>query len=563
VASTGSCTVSRRPICPPSAADRGHARQRAAEGAGAGARQQRLATQVFEPARGFAARRIDPLHAPLAALADRKQLGLDLAAALDRQADFIVMCVSWLPSPSAAVMPLTNVFFLRVTVPSCRPGLSSCPRAAGSWMNEPRGTTVLVIDGGLPKTLAVIRSLHRHGMRVLIAAPDDVPAAAAHSRHCAGLIRLPPIGRESEFIAGLLDGLRRHRIDAVLPLDDPVLLVLIQHLRAIQEEVAALAMPPPEAVRVALDKAATLHLARRMPNALAVPRTYVVTDATQLADLRIAKFPVLIKPRTSWGAIGIRCARNHDELIRAYAEIDQSYPRPLIQEMVEYRAREKYQLLYLFDDRGVLRMRYMHRVIAEMRGIQPSTGRKWLRGGNAALWVSWMDEDLLGRGQRLLEALGWQGFGFVECVRDSIDGQWKLMEINARFSGTIALSLAEGIDFAHGAVLAALGQELPSALNFRVGAKARHSVLTLAAAGQWRLLARCLDLRFQSPNPILSDPSPFLAALGHHVSARPHLGPGRIDGGGETLSSARAGAPTPRPDQLRPRVAVRRPRARP
>ena len=69
------------------AADRGHARERATEGADAGAQQLRLAAQVLEPARGLAARGLDALQALLAALADRDQLGLDLAAALDRQAD--------------------------------------------------------------------------------------------------------------------------------------------------------------------------------------------------------------------------------------------------------------------------------------------------------------------------------------------------------------------------------------------------------------------------------------------------------------------------------------------
>jgi hypothetical protein len=69
------------------AADGGHARKRAAQRADAGAQQLRLAAQVLEPARGFAACGLDALQALLAALADRDQLSLDLATALDRQAD--------------------------------------------------------------------------------------------------------------------------------------------------------------------------------------------------------------------------------------------------------------------------------------------------------------------------------------------------------------------------------------------------------------------------------------------------------------------------------------------
>jgi hypothetical protein len=57
--------------------------------ANAGAQKFRLATQSLQPTGGTIARGLDALQALLAALADRDQLGLDLPAALDRQADGI------------------------------------------------------------------------------------------------------------------------------------------------------------------------------------------------------------------------------------------------------------------------------------------------------------------------------------------------------------------------------------------------------------------------------------------------------------------------------------------
>jgi hypothetical protein len=64
--------------------DRRGADERAAQRANAGAQQLRLATEALQPARGALARGLDALQALLATLADRDQLGLDLAAALDR-----------------------------------------------------------------------------------------------------------------------------------------------------------------------------------------------------------------------------------------------------------------------------------------------------------------------------------------------------------------------------------------------------------------------------------------------------------------------------------------------
>jgi hypothetical protein len=69
------------------ATDRRSADKRAAQRADPRAQQLRLAAEPLQPAGGPIARALDALQALLAALADRDQLGLDLPAALDRQAD--------------------------------------------------------------------------------------------------------------------------------------------------------------------------------------------------------------------------------------------------------------------------------------------------------------------------------------------------------------------------------------------------------------------------------------------------------------------------------------------
>ena len=61
--------------------------ERAAQRTDAGARQLRLAAKTLQPAGGALARGLDALKALLAALVDRDQLGLELAAAPDRQAN--------------------------------------------------------------------------------------------------------------------------------------------------------------------------------------------------------------------------------------------------------------------------------------------------------------------------------------------------------------------------------------------------------------------------------------------------------------------------------------------
>jgi hypothetical protein len=76
-----------RSISAPSPPTVAGADERAATRRDAGARQLRLAAKTLQPAGGALARGLDALKALLAALADRDQLGLDLAAAPDRQAN--------------------------------------------------------------------------------------------------------------------------------------------------------------------------------------------------------------------------------------------------------------------------------------------------------------------------------------------------------------------------------------------------------------------------------------------------------------------------------------------
>jgi hypothetical protein len=69
------------------ATDRRSAKERSAKGPNPGAQQLRLAAEPLQPTGGTIARALDALQALLAPLADRDQLGLDLAAALHRQTD--------------------------------------------------------------------------------------------------------------------------------------------------------------------------------------------------------------------------------------------------------------------------------------------------------------------------------------------------------------------------------------------------------------------------------------------------------------------------------------------
>jgi hypothetical protein len=60
----------------------------------------------------------------------------------------------------------------------------------------------------------------------------------------------------------------------------------------------------------------------------------------------------------------------------------------------------------------------------------------------------------------MLDALKWHGIAMVEFRQDSRDGEYKLMEINPKFWGSLDLALAAGADFPADLCRIAVGETL-------------------------------------------------------------------------------------------------------
>jgi predicted ATP-grasp superfamily ATP-dependent carboligase len=82
-------------------------------------------------------------------------------------------------------------------------------------------------------------------------------------------------------------------------------------------------------------------------------------------------------------------------------------------------------------------------------------------GGASSCAESFYDSKLEDYGRRMLDSLNWHGVAMVEFRCDSRDGEYKLMEINPKFWGSLDLALAAGADFPGDLCHMALGETLP------------------------------------------------------------------------------------------------------
>jgi predicted ATP-grasp superfamily ATP-dependent carboligase len=329
-------------------------------------------------------------------------------------------------------------------------------------------STVLVSDAGRGSSIAIIRSLGRHGLRV-IAADHDPRSPGFRSRYAAErLVHTDPAAAPGAVVEALHARAAAGDVDLIVPVSDEVLLPLAA-ARERFAGLAALAIPERAALAQAADKGATLRLARGL--GVPVPRTAVVrSTADALAAAGELGWPVVLKPAVSRllrdGRIErfeVAYAADPPGVAAAMARVA-GRCEMLVQEHLPGEGHG----VELLADAGRVLMAFQHRRLHEV----PITG-----GASALRESVPIDPELLGHATRLLGALRWTGLAMVE-FRVGPDGP-ALMEINGRVWGSLPLAVKSGVDFPLGLVGVHLGAAVPPAEPPAIGVRSRNLGLEL------------------------------------------------------------------------------------
>ncbi len=394
---------------------------------------------------------------------------------------------------------------------------------------------VLVTDGENRAALAVTRSLGRLGHEVVVAERRS-PSLAQASRYCAGSVVYPdPARNEDAFIRSLVSELRRRGIEVLNPISD-ITTSIVTARRDCFEPACHVPFADSAAIDRASDKVEVLRLAESL--GVPVPPTVVLDDPASLGScLPRMSFPVVIKPRRSrirtpegWIATGVRYASDPAALAEdVTARHPLEFPLLLQERIAGYGMG-----IFACYDHGSLRALFSHR---RLREKPPS-------GGVSVLAESIEASPRARRyAEALLNELGWHGVAMVEFKVDCRNQVPVLMEINARFWGSLQLAIDAGVDFP-AVLLETLRCERPASASlpsYRVGVKSRwlwgdldSLLLELrhpASHGNgngngWprlRAIGRFLrmwekGLRYE--NPRLSDLRPWLYETRHRIRPR-------------------------------------------
>jgi carbamoyl-phosphate synthase large subunit len=307
-----------------------------------------------------------------------------------------------------------------------------------------RAVRVLVTGTGGPAGVSVMKSLSADPSVRLIAADMDPWAAGLYLVAPDWRTLLPP-GVAPEYAEATLARCVAMGVDMVVPTCDAEL----RPLAAARAEFTAagieLLLAPAAALDVTLDK---LALAQRCAEKLLVPRT----ERLDVTDPGSWSYPVVVKPRTGSGSTDVSFVDSADVLARMPPA-----PAFVVQ---EYLPGTEFSVDVLADAAG--------QVVASVPRV-----RERIDSGVSVAGRTVHDPELERLGALVATVTGLTYVANVQFRQDA-DGRPALLEVNPRAPGTLALTVASGVDMPRLALDSLRGRPLPASADFREVAMVRY-----------------------------------------------------------------------------------------
>jgi predicted ATP-grasp superfamily ATP-dependent carboligase len=324
--------------------------------------------------------------------------------------------------------------------------------------------SVLLLGLDTAPGLVAMRELGRRGVPVIGIGYHD-QAVGRGSRYLAQFMVRP----EGPVAAWLPQLVRLYGAGAVLPMRDRD----IVDVAAMEDRLGARNLGAgAQAAALVMDKARTLEAAKTV--GIDVPRSWQPHDIDE--PVPSLGWPVVLKWADPLPVMAALTAAGLPDVKAEYCEDEAAVRRalgryrpvgryPLVQEYV--RGRGLGQTLYM--ENGKATLRFQHERVHEW---PPAGGVSSLC--RAVPLAEHAEQMRLS--ERLLAALGWDGFAMVEYRFDAAGDRHVLMEVNGHLWGSLALSSACGAEFAWEAYRRRVLGETNSAPAPRAGLYARDLV---------------------------------------------------------------------------------------
>ena len=297
-----------------------------------------------------------------------------------------------------------------------------------------------MVIGGEHPGLGIARSLGRRGIPIYVI--DDQHSVSKFSKYVTRVVRVKDLRDEQKTVDSVMEVGQRFGLKGwvLFPTRDETVAAFSRH-RDRLAEFFRVTTARWDTVRWAWDKKNTYD--RALELGIPVPHTYNPKTDEELVEL-YSRLPLAIKPAVKenfFYATGAKAwrAETPDQLNDLYRRAHRQIKREeiLIQEIIPGDGRQQYSYCAFFRDGQALSTLVARRIRQHPREF-----------GRAATYVETIElpevEEL---SERFLRAINYYGLVEVEFKRDSRDGQFKLLDVNARTWGFHSIGGPAGVDF--------------------------------------------------------------------------------------------------------------------
>ena len=297
-----------------------------------------------------------------------------------------------------------------------------------------------VVIGGDYQGLGIVRSLGRMGVPVCVI--DDEHSISRYSRYATYSVHVSDLRQEESTVETLLRIGRSLDLQGwvLFPTRDEIVGALARNRSALSE-MFRVPVPDWNTVHWMLDKRNTYELAKQLN--IPFPKTWspLTLEAVNQID---APFPLVLKPAikehffyaTKAKAWRINSKAELRSMFRRASELTGA-SEVLIQDLIPGDGRQQFSYCAFFKE---------GRAIGSM--VTRRTRQHPHDFGRASTFVETIDLPALeALSHRFLRSVNYYGLVEVEFKLDPRDGQFKLLDINARTWGYHALGTHAGVDF--------------------------------------------------------------------------------------------------------------------
>lgn len=291
---------------------------------------------------------------------------------------------------------------------------------------------VLLIEGRARQVMPLMESLHNLGCHVTTYNASKLDMGYASHYPDKKVLSYCDAKNPQASWEAISKELKTKQYDLVIPLNDFVAIMLSQHKEELKPYVA-IAANDWDVFQYASDKLKTMKVC--MDNGIPCPQTYISEKLDDLKDMKL-QFPVCIKPRTGYSAVGFRKIDKPEELEGIVKASIEKYGPSLIQEYIP-QTDLQYKAEIFVDKNG------------EIKSACVFSKVRWypVDGGSSTLNMTVNRPDIVESCKKLLKAIHWRGYADIDLIQDPRDNVAKIMEINPRITGSVKICYACGVNF--------------------------------------------------------------------------------------------------------------------